>query len=199
MNHRLYLLVVACVIGGTLAATESETTSEPALDGSRVYLKLGGAMLFDERRVIPEPAFGFGYRYVEGMLLVDLSLFNETIGPTLDWRDYNKEIAYERNNLHITLTRWVNLSFCWIAEPTSWQSFYGGGGLAVETLDIELGGDISSKTGLSVTVMAGWEFLRDRTVMILTQIEAVFPLYAGSFAGDTFWIPSLILTVGAGF
>ncbi len=201
---RYLVMMLMCSLLGTIFAAETQEKTnhdEPNedLNGSRVYLKIGGALLFDDRRVVPEPAFGLGYRYEEGMLMVDLSFFNETIGPTLDWRDYNEEIPYERNKLHITVTRWANLSFCWIAEPASWQSFYGGGGLAVETLDLELGDDISSESGLAATVMIGWEFLRDRKVAILTQLEAIFPLYAGSFGGDTFWVPSLTLTVGAGF
>jgi len=169
------------------------------IDGNRVYLKLGGALLFDERRVVPEPTFGFGYRYEEGMFAADLSFFNESIGPTVNYKDYGKEVAYERNKMRITLTRWVNLSFFWLAEPASWHSFYAGGGFAVETLDLELLDDISSQTGIAATATVGWEFLRDRMIMVFAQIEAVLPCYAGHFEGDTFWIPSLTLTVGAGF
>jgi len=169
------------------------------ITGGRVYLKLGGALLFDERRVIPEPTFGFGYRYEEGMLAVDLSFFNESIGPTVKYTDYGTDIPYERNKLRITLTRWANLSFLWLAEPAAWNSFYAGGGLAVETIDLELADDISSRTGIAGTLMVGWEFMRDRKIVIFVQLETVLPCYAGRFNGDTFWVPSLTLTVGAGF
>ena len=172
---------------------------DPQYDGGLVYIKVGGALLFDERRVIPEPTFGFGYRYEEGSLAIDLSFFNESIGPTVDHEDYKTDAPYDRNKLRITLSRWANLSFYWIAEPVSWHSFYIGGGAAIETLDLELFDDLSSQTGLSLTATVGWEFMRERKVTLFGQLEATIPCYTATFADDTFWIPSFLFVVGAGF
>ncbi|GEM_PF-1316795 len=210
---RMFVLVAVLSLFTALAAEEAaqkdpekkpvpgaQTDEEkPQYDGGLVYIKVGGALLFDERRVIPEPTFGFGYRYEEGALAIDLSFFNESIGPTVNHEDYRDDDPYDRNKLRITLSRWANLSFYWIAEPVSWHSFYIGGGAAIETLDLELLDDLSSQTGLSLTATAGWEFMRERTVTLFGQLEASIPCYTASFAGDSFWVPSFLFTVGAGF
>jgi hypothetical protein len=207
------VLIAVLIVFTTLTAEEearkapekkpvpgAETDKEkPQYDGGMVYLKVGGAILFDERRVLPEAFFGFGYRYEQGDLGIDLSFFNESIGPTVDHEDYQEETAYDRNKVRITLSRWANLSFYWIAEPVSWHSFYVGGGLAIETLDLEILDDVSSQTGLSVTATAGWEFMRERRVTLFGQLEATLPCYTGRFENDRFWIPSFVFVVGAGF
>ncbi|HSA32534.1 MAG TPA: hypothetical protein P5077_02290 [bacterium] len=175
-----------------------EKGDEPVADGGRVYLKVGGGLLFDERRIAVEPAFGFGYRYTQGSFAVDLSVFNETIGPTVDYAGYKEEQEYERNALRITMSRWIGISFLWVAEPRAWNSFFTGGGLAIETLDLELASESSSQTGLGVTFVAGWEFLRDRTVMLFAQAEVDLPCYTARFYGDRFWVPSIVFVIGAG-
>lgn len=210
---RNIVLVAALLLFTALAAEESAQPApakkpvpgaqfdkeEPVYDGGMIYIKVGGALLFDDRRVLIQPAFGFGYRYEQGDLGIDISFFNESLGPTIDHEDYKDDVAYDRNDLHITLSRWVNLSFYWIAEPVSWHSFYIGGGAAIETLDLELLDDLSSQTGLSVTAAAGWEFMRERKVTLFAQMETTIPCYVGHFEDDTFWIPSFMFTVGAGF
>lgn len=214
MKKTVPFLLASLLVAATLAAGETEqkgeeptsdthaaqetADTEPVADGGRVYVKVGGGLLFDERRVVVEPAFGFGYRYTQGSFAVDLSVFNETIGPTVSYSGYKEQQEYDRNTLRITVSRWVDLSFLWVAEPRSWNSFFAGGGLAIETLDLELGGDISSQTGLGITLSAGWEFLRDRKVMLFAQAEVDLPCYTARFANDRFWIPSLIFVIGAG-
>jgi hypothetical protein len=144
------------------------------------------------------PAFGFGYRYESGHLVLDASLFNFTLT--------------QQNQSFDNLTGpWVRLGALFFFEQSPNPSLYGGAGLGWGISNAKLDGNPYTNNGLDFEFTVGYEALRANTVRLFLQLDASVPAYSAKttllrFSGtsattarDSIYTPSFSLSLGIGF